>query len=279
MPGLAGRRRTCSGAIHGGEPRRWPPGAPRHRPGQAEVDQHRPAVAQHHVARLDVQVGQAAAVEVAEGGGQLHADQQHVDRVEGPVVGQGVVEGRPLDVLEDECGRGWSRRARAAGGSRVGGRAAPPPGRARPPPGRPRRAGAASPPPGTSGRGPRPARSRSAGRRRAAPRPAARGQLVAGRPVPGRLGVHGGSFVRGEGEGPPSAPSPSGSAARAGTGPRARPRPGHRRGAVAAVVREHLVAASDATTASTSSAHELTPSPDLPVSASSCGCWRAQRRA
>jgi hypothetical protein len=63
-----------------------------HRPGQAEVDQHRPAVAQDHVARLDVQVGQAAVVQVAEGGGQLHADEQHVDGVERPLVGQGVVD-------------------------------------------------------------------------------------------------------------------------------------------------------------------------------------------
>jgi hypothetical protein len=41
---------------------------------------------------------------------------------------------------------------------------------------------------------------------------------------------------------------------------------------VATAVREHLVAASDATTASTSSAHELTPSPELPVNESSLGC-------
>ncbi|MFL5882302.1 MAG: hypothetical protein ACJ782_19965 [Actinomycetota bacterium] len=63
-----------------------------HRPGQAEVDQHRPAVAQDHVARLDVQAGQAAVVQVAEGGGRLHADEQHVDGVERPLVGQGVVD-------------------------------------------------------------------------------------------------------------------------------------------------------------------------------------------
>ena len=71
-------------------------------PGQAEVDQHRPPFAQHHVARLDVQVGQAPVVEVAEGGGQLHAGQQHVHRVERPVVRQGVVEGRGRDGLEDD---------------------------------------------------------------------------------------------------------------------------------------------------------------------------------
>jgi hypothetical protein len=75
-------------------------------PGQAEVDQHRPPFAQHHVARLDVQVGKAPAVQVAEGGGQLHAGQQHVHRVERPVVGQGVVEGRALDVLEDKTWQG-----------------------------------------------------------------------------------------------------------------------------------------------------------------------------
>jgi hypothetical protein len=148
-------------------------------PGQAEVDQHRPAVAQHHVARLDVQVGQAAVVQVAEGGGQLHADQEHVDRMERPVGGQGVVEGPPLDVLEHQEGqelveagleqppdpwvgdRPRDLRLLRQGGHRPLLLATGP--------------GAASPPPGTSGPGPRPARSRSAGRRRAAPRPAARG--------------------------------------------------------------------------------------------------------
>ena len=108
-----------------------------------------------------------------------------------------------------------------------------------------------------------------------------RGQLVAGRPVPGQLGFHHDAPCPRRGAAASTAPRQRDAGSAAGAGPRAcaGPRPGHRRGAVTTVVREHLVAASDATTASTSSAHELTPSPELPVNESSLGCWRAQSRA
>jgi hypothetical protein len=135
-----------------------PPG-PRPAAGPGEVDQHRPAVAQHHVAGLDVQVGQAVAVQVAQGGGQLHADRQHVDRAERPVVGRGVVQGQPLDVLEDEVGQGVVEAGlEQPPGPRVGRRPRRPAPRPRP---------ARSPPP----RPPPPARPAPAGRARPAARP------------------------------------------------------------------------------------------------------------
>jgi hypothetical protein len=167
-------------------------------PGQAEVDQHRPAVAQHHVARLDVQVGQAAVVQVAEGGGQLHADQEHVDRMERPVGGQGVVEGRPLDVLEHQEGQElveagleqppdpWvGDRPRDLRLLRQGGHRplllATGPGQLH------RHRAPAAQVPGQPGLA-----APAVAEQRPGQQPG--GQLVAGRPVPGRLGVHRWSF-------------------------------------------------------------------------------------
>ncbi len=146
--------------LLGGHPRRRPaPVAARRRladrPGQAEVDQHRPALAQHHVARLDVQVDQARGR--AGGRGRRPAACRPAARRPGGTArrrpgrrrGSGPRRTRRRDVAG--AGRGGPR---AAAGSR-GGRSPPrpaPPGRGRPPPGRAaRRAGAASPPPGTSG--------------------------------------------------------------------------------------------------------------------------------
>jgi len=72
------------------------------RPGDVEVEQNGPALPQNHVARLDVEMHEAPAMDVMKAGGQLQAEADDVAGREWTVFVQQGRQRRSFDVLEHE---------------------------------------------------------------------------------------------------------------------------------------------------------------------------------